>query len=109
MTKNENCVANPIQCAEECISDLEKCVSLKNLALSCFLGVKLFKRPFYPHNSDNAPATISETRSIAIFCHKPKLPAKKAKKSKMKASQPTPIIKVPAALEPSEFMVQVSL
>lgn len=49
--------------------------------------------------------TISETSKIAMFCHKSKLPAKKAKKSMTKASQPTPTITVPATLEPNEFMV----
>ena len=51
------------------------------------------------------PATINETINIAMFCQKSKLPMKKARNSKIKASQQTPTITVPATLEPSEFMV----
>jgi hypothetical protein len=48
------------------------------------------------------PATITEAKNTAMFCHKLKLPAKKAKNSGIKTSQPTPTITVPATLEPSD-------
>lgn len=53
------------------------------------------------------PATIIEARNIAMVCHKSKLPAKKAKNSRIKTSQLTSTMTVPATLEPSEFMVLI--
>ncbi len=50
------------------------------------------------------PTMEPDAINIASFCQKSKLPAKKAKKSTMKASQPAPIITVPAVLDPNEFM-----
>ena len=50
------------------------------------------------------PATIIETTDITTFCQKLKFPARKARNNKMKASQQTPTITVPASLEPTEFM-----
>jgi hypothetical protein len=54
------------------------------------------------------PATIIETIDIATFCQKLKFPVKKARNSKIKASQQTPTITVPASLEPTEFMANCS-
>jgi hypothetical protein len=52
------------------------------------------------------PATIIETIDITTFCQKLKFPVKKARNSKIKASQQTPTMTVPASLEPKEFIAE---